>query len=355
LERHRTESTERGDTFNEVQGRYYAIGAEVARVEQAIQHVQDRAQELQQDLTLTERNFVESEEHLRVDRQKAQSWDAELQEISPELEKVVVAEELSQAALQQAEEVMQSWQASWDDFNHTAAEPRQQAEVQQSRIQHLEQVLRRLVERIESIQSEHQELSDSSVQEDITLLQEQLTEVELASSDKKTHLDTITEPMDSARQRGKLANTELDKSRTNIQTMIGRKASLEALQQAALSGEGDQQQWLESNQLNGQPRLAETLQVDPGWETAVETVLGSYLQAVCVESFGDLSHQLDTFTKGELVLIDKAQDLDVSNASAEVLSKKVSGDYAAVMLSGIYAVDDLKAALAIRKNLAAGQ
>ena len=355
LERHRTESTERGDTFNEVQGRYYAIGAEVARVEQAIQHVQDRAQELQQDLTQTERNFVESEEHLRVDRQKAQSWDAELQEISPELEKVVVAEELSQAALQQAEEVMQSWQASWDDFNNTAAEPRQQAEVQQSRIQHLEQVLRRLVERIESIQSEHQELSDSSVQEDITLLQEQLTEVELASSEKKTHLDTITDQMDSARQQGKLANTELDKSRTNLQTMLGRKASLEALQQAALSGEGDQQQWLESKQLNGQPRLAETLQVDPGWETSVETVLGRYLQAVCVENLGDLSHQLDTFTKGELVLIDKAQDLDVSNASAEVLSNKVSGDYAAVMLSGIYAVDDLKAALAMRKNLGAGE
>ncbi|MEH6466105.1 MAG: chromosome segregation protein SMC, partial [Porticoccus sp.] len=355
LERHRTESTERGDTFNEVQGRYYAIGAEVARIEQAIQHVQDRAQELQQDLTQTERNFVESEEHLRVDRQKAQSWDAELQEILPELEKVIVAEELSQAALQQAEEVMQSWQVSWDDFNHTAAEPRQQAEVQQSRIQHLEQVLRRLVERIKSIQSEHQGLSDSSVQEDITLLQEQLTEVELASNDKKTHLDTITEQMDSARQQGKLANTELDKSRTTLQTMLGRKASLEALQQAALSGEGDQQQWLESKQLNSQPRLAETLQVEAGWETAVETVLGSYLQAVCVENFGDLSHQLDTFTKGELVLIDKALDLDVSNTSAEVLSNKVNGDYAAVMLGGIYAVDDLKAALVMREKLGTGE
>lgn len=355
LERHRAESTERGDTFNVVQGRYYSIGAEVARIEQAIQHVQDRAQELQQDLTQTERNFVESEEHLRVDRQKAQSWDAELQEISPELEKVVAAEELSQAALQQAEEVMQSWQASWDDFNHTASEPRQQAEVQQSRIQHLEQVLRRLAERLENIQSEYQGLSDSSVQEDITLLQEQLAEVELASDDKKSHLDTITEQMDSARQQGKLANIELDESRTTMQTMLGRKASLEALQQAALSGEGDQQQWLESKQLNSQPRLAETLQVEAGWETAVETVLGSYLQAVCVDNLGDLSGQLDTFAKGELVLVDKALDMDASSTSGEVLSNKVNGEYAAVMLGCIYAVDDLKSALAMREKLGAGE
>lgn len=355
LERHRTESTEHGDTFNEVQGRYYSIGAEVARIEQAIQHVQDRAQELQQDLTQTERNFVESEEHLRVDRQKAQSWDAELQEISPELEKVVAAEELSQAALQQAEEVMQSWQASWDDFNHTASEPRQQAEVQQSRIQHLEQVLRRLAERLENIQSEHQGLSDSSVQGDITLLQEQLAEVDLASDDKKSHLDTITEQMDSARQQGQRANTELDESRTTMQTMLGRKASLEALQQAALSGDGDQQQWLESKQLNSQPRLAETLQVEAGWETAVETVLGSYLQAVCVDNLGDLSSQLDTFAKGELVLVDKALDMDASSASGEVLSNKVNGEYAAVMLGCIYAADDLKSALAMREKLGVGE
>jgi chromosome segregation protein len=359
LERHRAESTELGDTFNEVQGRYYSIGAEVARVEQAIQHVQDRARELQQDLTQTERNFVESEEHLRVDRQKAQSWDTELQEITPELEKVVAAEELSQAALQQAEEVMQSWQASWDDFNHTASEPRQQAEVQQSRIQHLEQVLRRLAERLEKIQSEHQGLSDSSVQEDITLLQEQLAEVELASDDKKSHLDTITEQMDSARKQGKRANTELDESRTTMQTMLGRQASLEALQQAALSGEGDQQQWLESKQLASQPRLAETLQVEAGWETAVETVLGSYLQAVCVDNLGGLGGQLDTFAKGELVLVDKALDMDARNASGEVLSNKLSGkvngEYTAAMLGGIYAVDDLNSALGMREKLSAGE
>jgi chromosome segregation protein len=39
---------------------------------------------------------------------------------------------------------MQSWQSAWDEFNQQAAQPRQQAEVQQSRIQHLEHSLSRL-------------------------------------------------------------------------------------------------------------------------------------------------------------------------------------------------------------------
>ena len=355
LERHRSEYTELGDTFNEVQGKYYAIGAEVARIEQAIQHVQDRARELQQDLDQTERNFVESEEHLRVDRQKALGWEAELQEISPDLEKIQSVEELSQATLQEAEEAMQCWQTTWDEFNHTASEPRQQAEVQQSRIQHLEQVLRRLAERIEKIQSEYQGLSDSPLQEDISLLQEQLAEVELESGEKKAHLEAMTEQMDSCRTEAQRLDKQLNDSRTKLQTMLGRKASLDALQQAALGGEGDQQQWLENNQLDGSPRLAETLQVEAGWETAIETVLGSYLQAVCVDDLSSLGDKLDTFTKGELVLVDTSSSNEVPNGAGNSLSSKITGSHANAMLSGIYAVDNLNSALAMRDTLKPGE
>ena len=354
LERYRTEYTELGDIFNEVQGRYYAIGAEVARIEQAIQHVQDRARELEQDLEQTERNFVESEEHLRADRQKALGWEAELQEIAPELERIESVEELSHAKLQEAEEAMQSWQATWDEFNSAASEPRQQAEVQQSRIQHLEQVLRRLVERIEKIESEYQGLSDSPLQEEIVVLQEQLAEVELESGEKKASLESMTEQMDNCRTDVQQLDSQLDDSRTQLQTMLGRKASLEALQQAALGGEGDQQQWLENHQLKESPRLAETLQVESGWETAVETVLGSYLQAVCVDDLNSLGAKLDDFTKGELVLVDTSASTATSSHANDFLASKLKGDdtaYASALLSGIHAVDDLNAALAMRKDL----
>ncbi len=359
LERYREEYTSLGDTFNEVQGKYYAIGAEVARIEQAIQHVQDRARELEQDLEQTERNFVESEEHLRADRQKAKAWEAELQEILPELEKIESVESLSQATLVEAEDAMQSWQTAWDEFNQSASEPRQQAEVQQSRIQHLEQVLRRLADRIENIQTEHQGLSDSPLQEEIGLLQEQLAEVELISGEKKDHLESITKQMDQARTEAQQLDSQLDSSRTQLQTMLGRKASLDALQQAALGGEADQQQWLQNHGLENSPRLAETLQVQPGWETAVETVLGSYLQAVCVDDLGSLGEKLETFTKGELVLVDTAtssgSNANALSSTAEELANKIQSSHSTVMLGGVYAVDDLAAALILRQKLAPGE
>lgn len=355
LERARTEYTELGDTFNEVQGRFYAIGAEVARIEQAIQHVQDRARELEQDLAQTERNYAESEEHLRSDRQKAESWQRELQEIVPELQQVTAAEELSQAELIASESAMQQWQSAWDDFNQRAADPRQQAEVQQSRIQHLEQVLRRLGERIESIQQEYQDLGDSQVQEEIALVQEQLAEVELTLGDQQANLEQINGKIEKARIQGDQAGSELDRQRGQLQTLMGRRASLEALQQAALGGDDEQQQWIQSNQLQAQPRLAETLQVESGWETAVEVVLGNYLQALCVDDLSDLSEQLASFSKGELVLVDNASVTAQGSVAADRLAARVNSPHAAQLLGGVYAVEQLSDALQLRVKLEAGE
>jgi len=355
LERARTEYTELGDTFNEVQGRFYAIGAEVARIEQAIQHVQDRARELEQDLAQTERNYAESEEHLRSDRQKAESWQQELQEIVPELQQVTAAEELSQAELIASESAMQQWQSAWDDFNQRAADPRQQAEVQQSRIQHLEQVLRRLGERIESIQQEYQDLGDSQVQEEIALVQEQLAEVELTLGDQQANLEQINGKIEQARLQGDQAGSELDRQRGQLQTLMGRRASLEALQQAALGGDDEQQQWIQNNQLQAQPRLAETLQVESGWETAVEVVLGNYLQALCVDDLSDLSAQLASFSKGELVLVDNASVTAQGSVAADRLAARVNSPHAAQLLGGVYAVEQLSDALQLRAKLEAGE
>src|SRR5690606_15419729 len=85
IEKYRAQYTELGDKFNEVQGRYYAIGADIARLEQSIQHAQERGRQLQADLEQTSRDCKEAEENLLIDAQKAEAWEAELLELEPEL------------------------------------------------------------------------------------------------------------------------------------------------------------------------------------------------------------------------------------------------------------------------------
>ncbi|MDP6199068.1 MAG: AAA family ATPase, partial [Porticoccaceae bacterium] len=180
IEKLRTEFTDSSDAFNQAQARFYKIGGDVARIEQAIEHAQQRAQELHKDLEQTERNYTETEQHLNADRQRATGWEAELSELTPQLEDAVAAEEISSAALEAAEVAMQNWQQTWDEFNHKSASPRQQAEVQQSRIQHLEQLMRRLTERQTSLSTEASSFQASPAEDEMATIQALLSEAELA-------------------------------------------------------------------------------------------------------------------------------------------------------------------------------
>jgi len=356
IEKLRTTYTDYSDAFNEVQGRYYGLGGEVARIEQAIQHASDRARELQQDIEQTERNFVEAENHLRDDREKVSIWEAELEEILPVLEGSQDAEELTSAALQEAEDAMHEWQITWDEFNQTAAAPRQQAEVQQSRIQHLEQVLRRLSERMEKLSGEFSDFSVSPVQDEIVILKEQLVEKELKVEGLQTRLDDMLNRIEEVRSEGNQSSIALDEARNKFQTMRGRFASLEALQQAALQGGAGAQTWLENNDVKSSTKLVDNLKVTDGWETAVETVLGDYLQAACVEQIDAVANLLTSFEQGELIIVDGVAGSAASGKKAITLLSKVTGsDGANSLLAGVYVADDLTSALALRSELDAGE
>ena len=79
--------------------------------------------------------------------------------------------------------------------------------------------------------------------------------------------------------------SELAEVRKQSQAARGRLSSLEALQHAALGQEKNVAlDWLKANGIADNARLGESLQVEAGWETAVETVLGSLLEAVTVDA-----------------------------------------------------------------------
>lgn len=353
IEEARDQHSQLNDTFNEVQGRFYSIGAEIARAEQAIQHQQERRRQLDADLQQVAGNVQETTRHLDSDKEKIAAWEEEIAEIEPELELTEASEESAAEALAAAEEAMQSWQQRWDEFNHTAAGPRQRAEVEQSRIQHLEMSLQRIQERVEKLDQERKGLSLADVDEDIELLQQEVAEGELEESTAQERHAALLPQISECRDRIKQANDNLDRCRSDLQSMRGRMASLEALQQAAL-GQGDKatSKWLASHGLDSNARLAEQLQVDDHWQQAVETVLADQLQALCVESLDGVADLLAGLTEGSVTFVEPLKAGQASAAPS--LADKVTGNAA---LSGILATvklaDDLNAALAMRATLAA--
>jgi len=350
IEKLRTQSTDLNDTFNEVQARFYKVGGDVARIEQAIEHAQQRASELHKDLEQTERNFTESEQHLNADVQKASGWQAEFDQLAPALELALEAEIVSTETLQAAEESMQQWQQAWDEFNQTSAAPRQQAEVQQSRIQHLEQLMRRLSERHENLATEASSYLASPAEEEMALIQEQLSDAEQARESIENQRVENSAQIETTRSSVKQLSVELDQARSQQQSLNGRRASLEALQQAAM-GDDAEKKWLDSKGLGSNPRLVDSVKPSDGWEVAAETVLGSYLQAVAVDDVVANIDLLDDFKKGELLLIGKTGQPAASGNKGKLLSELVSGDAVQGLLGNIYAAETLTEAVALQPSL----
>lgn len=351
IERLRDGHHELSERFNQVQGRFYSVAGDIARVEQSIQHGQQRLRQLQDDFKEAERTRLETESHLGHDRTLLATLGEELAMLEPEQEMTLAAAEEAAAALEEAELGMHGWQEQWDSFNSRSAEPRRQAEVQQARLQQLETSLERQAERQRKLVEEREQLGSDPQDAAMLELAEQLASSEMLLEELQLCEEQVIERLESAREQLQQATQAQQQAQGDLQRLGGRLASLEALQQAALEPGAGAAQWLHGQGLEQQPRLAEGLRVEPGWELAVETVLGADLQAVLVEDFNDLDFA--GLEQGELRL------LLAVGAGATLpgsLLEKVEGRIdLAPWLGQVRPVEDLAQALEQRGALGEGQ
>ena len=196
------------------------------------------------------------------------------------------------------------------------------------------------------------------------LLEEKLSpDLEHAHTDRKASVQVLTQTEQAMelwrQQRDELARqlaenaADLDDVRGQLQTDLGRLASLEALQEVALgkttSGVNS---WLEAHGLIDEPRLGQSLVVRPGWERAVETVLGGYLQAVCLDSINKVAGSLEKLSQGGLMLMEPASSLAAEDTVGRRLLDYVEAPTGVTRaLARVYAVDSLTEAIALRGAL----
>ena len=351
IERLRDGHHELSERFNLVQGRFYSVGGDIARVEQSIQHGQQRLRQLQDDLRESERARLETESHLGHDRTLLATLGEELAMLEPEQELTTAAAEESALILEQCETTMHGWQEQWDGFNQRSAEPRRQAEVEQSRIQQLEQSLERLAERQRRLGDELQQLAADPEDAAILELGEQIAASELGLEDLQLAEEQQAERLQQLRNELQQTGQSQQQAQGELQRLNGRLASLEALQQAALDpgkGAGD---WLREQQLNERPRLAEGLRVEAGWELAVETVLGADLQAVLLDDFNGLDFA--NLAQGDLRLA--SLDQGGVRVAGSLLDKVEAAVDLAPWLAKVKPVVSLDDALAARTSLDEGE
>ncbi len=354
IEEQRRQHSESNDALNEVQGQYYSLGADISRVEQNIKHQQDLQQRQKTDLEQIETALEEAALALQADRSSIEEIEIQLAADAPELESLKLDEQKIGEHFQTSETAMQSWQQSWDEVNRDFSEASQKAQVERSRMEQLEKHIAQLKQRLDRIDVEQQTLRGEDIEAQIVELKQKLAEVEQKKMAQEGQLSSVLLSIRETRDQIVLTEQKSAEQRRSINDSQGRLSSLEALQQSAL-GKTDQavNQWLDRQGLAGQARFAEQLEVSSGWETALETVLGDTLEAVCVDQIDRLCSTFAELEKSNLSLVETKSTVTSSKSGSGYLQEKVTSSIElGQFLHGIRTADSLDAALKLRSSLA---
>lgn len=357
IEQQRAEHSVASDDFNRVQGRFYAVGAEIARAEQAIQFANEERSRREAELARLEQALDEAEDHLERDQARLTEIDAILTRDRPDLTAAEASLGEAAGVLMTAEDQLQGWESEWDAFNQMAAAASEQSQLERAQINGLEQTLerdrqriRRIDEEIARLQSDEAAMRLEELTEQALTLEEQIAGLEVrqqrASEALAGHDDALRELTDT-----------LDRLRTQLQESKGRLASLTALQDAAMAdSDTERADWLARHALADAPCLIDHLSVEPGWESAVERVLGDALRALATSGFDAHQGTGEALPPG-LVLLDTAELADATTRCApRALSGYVSAPWPLdALLGGTQVADSLADALAARATLGWGE
>ncbi|MBU2676526.1 MAG: chromosome segregation protein SMC [Gammaproteobacteria bacterium] len=354
LEETRVRQTERTDYFNAVQGRYYKVGSEIARLEQSIEHARELRERQETDLEQAILGAKEIVAHIDQDQTEIEQLELTLSELVPGLEQARARERSSAESLKKAEEALADWQTQWDAHSLQYNAALQQQSVEKTRTEQIESRLLSFSERHKKLE----EAASIASPAELLSMHDEIAEQELrkrqARDEFDRHIADTAEKIRKLREQDLKLTRLVDERRAVLQDAQGKYASLEALQNAAM-GAGDDgiKHWLAGAGLEKNRRVAQSLNVASGWDKAVETVLGDYLQAVCVSDITPVTETIAKLSTGNVTVFrEQSKDGD-SAAPSHTLATKVTGAPAAVvdMLSNVKLATSLGDALKIRESL----
>ncbi|NWO08075.1 MAG: chromosome segregation protein SMC [Alteromonadaceae bacterium] len=359
LESLRDDHQHRNEHFNRAQARYYEAGADIARIEQSIEHQRERSRQTAAELDQAMANQRELDRELTQDEERHDSLEEELSMLEPEQEALAISAEESAEHLQQAEDAMAEWQHQWETFSGRSSDARRQAELAQSRIQSLEQTIDQLKNRSQKLQDEQQQLNGQVNRDELEQLLEQQETLQLQSEEMAERIAGLQEQVTEARHATRESEQQASEHQQRVQTLKASLESQSALLAEQLGSEDDAlQQWLVQQGLDDAPRVASQLYIDNGWEFAVEQVLGRFAQGLVVPALDSFSETLASAPRGLSMVAGEQSGATEkpTNGGMPNLAEKVSGVPAlAGMLAGIQVADSADEAMAQRGRLQPGE
>ncbi|MCH8497187.1 MAG: chromosome segregation protein SMC [Marinobacter sp.] len=357
LENLRDSHHDRTDHFNQAQARYYEAGADIARLEQSLEHQRERSRQLATELDQAMANRREVQQEVAKDEDRLAIVEDELATVEPEQETLHARAEQSAEELLAAEQAMASWQQEWEAFSARSADALRQSELSQSRIRAAEEAIERLSTRQTRLREERETLASQVQLDELHALLETEADWQAQKDEARDQLEQVNQALQDARVAQKDAEARQRTLSQQVQSLAANLESQRSLLEEQL-GAGDDQlmAWLSARGFAEFPRIAREMVIADGWESAVEQVLGGLVQGVCLPEFTDAGNVLVDAPNG-LVLVDSRESVVAEPVDGlPTLAAQVS--HAGGLTDALAAVrvaETTEAALAAQLSLQAGQ
>ncbi|HMB56213.1 MAG TPA: chromosome segregation protein SMC [Arenimonas sp.] len=355
IETCRVQHTDASEALGKVQAEGYRVSGELARIEQQITHQRELKQRLETARAEADAAFAQIGEHITGDERQMGELREAIADAEPKLASLSGDDNARQESLRTAEAALHDWQQRWDTYAKAQAESSRWAEVERTKIEYLEKQSLDAGRRRETLGGERGGLDTAALLTALATMSDDHDQKKAGLDALATDLEQRKANLTALQEQQRQQQNELSEARKQIQAARGRLASLEALQHAALGQEKNVAlDWLKSQGIEGNTRLGETLDVESGWETAVETVLGSLLEAVTVDAPTEWLDALASLGQGRVALVSSLRE-DVV-VSADSLAAKVQGPAAIRrLLARIKTADDAGSARVLVDRLGEGE
>lgn len=274
-------STER---VQAAQTSYYETHAEVSNLENQVRNTQEARERLAAQL----QQFSSQQQKLEA---QAAALEESLKQLVVEQQEAAASELQTSASLQQIRKKLPEAEQAYfaAQHLHSAAfrslnESEQNIRLETASLMHLDRTLLEFEQRLQRIGNELSglHLPDESVllrkrkeheaaQNETSLLEKKIADIRLQEQQLTEHIQT-------------LRNSRLEEER--IQAKVEAQiASIERIQQS-LGHESKLDGWLKEIGLHDGERIWQKISIEPGWETALEAVLGVRLNAILKQHDG---------------------------------------------------------------------
>jgi chromosome segregation protein len=296
----RAEHYAAGDGLHGAQGELYEVNAEVARIEQELQYVRDNR-------SRTEQRIGSVQSRIEAGRGQQRSLAAARHEgeerfaaatgaVDAARERVAVA----QGDLPSAEATFASRQTEVEKYARGVAEAEQTWRIEDTRREHAEKLLAQHLQRRARLVEERGGLvhPEAHVTAD---LEQRIAALDQALERQRLSLAAAEQSLPGCEQAARDATAELEHAAQELAGFAARLQALEQLQSRV--GNGEQLgAWRLRHGIDVLPRLWQGIDIEAGWEDALESVLRERLDAVELEDVTRAGAWFDDRPPGKLAL-----------------------------------------------------